>query len=414
MSSFTALQSIYWVLILFGTYWSFRYFRDLGDITQKLLTVTRENMMFAIRHEYKIIFASIICVTLAAVIGSRYELAIGNSTEIALALNLFFIAFPYIWLHYGLRNQQKTAAYYSIAEAKNYVRPKDSVIVLAHGDEARAHPDYHIKRPHLAGTPEGLGGENIIMTYCCMTHLGLGFKPVINGQAQELNVLAQIGNNLIMRDTEQGEPIQQMYGTRECDGRWSENAMEQWPTFRMSFRGFQKAYPNGTVFLNKIPAFWKNPLLFFLDHIVEGIFLWGTIPHHSNESLMFDTLDHRDDRLPLKELVWGFNIGTDSVAYTEDCVLNNGGIINAQVGDKNIVVAWDCEYESMGVFYNPNNKPITAINFWGETSSGEKLKRVETVKAEIYWCVWANYFPETDLDRISEKPEKIETLPRLE
>lgn len=399
MSNVAVLQTIYWGLIGLATYWSFRYFRDLGDITQKLLTVTRENMVFAIRHEYKIILSSLLCVGIAAYMDYTYDLGVANSTVIAIAINLFFISFPYIWLHYGLRNQQNKATYYSIAEARNYVRPKDSVIVLANGNEARAHPDYHIKRPHLAGNSEGLGGENVIMTYCCMTHLGLGFKPEIDGQPQELNVLAQIGNNLIMRDSEKGEPIQQMYGTRECDGRWSESAMQQWPTFRMSFRGFQKAYPNGTVFLNKIPSFWKNPFLYFLDHFVEAIFLWGTVSHHTNESLMFETMDSYDNRLPLKELVWGFNIGKDSVAYTEDFVLENGGIVNATVGDKNIVIAWDNDYESMGVYYNHTDQPIETINFWGKTSHGDELKRVETVKAETYWCVWANYFPETDLNR---------------
>ncbi|CAN0605191.1 unnamed protein product, partial [Ectocarpus sp. 12 AP-2014] len=37
-------------------------------------------------------------------------------------------------------------------------------------------------------------------------------------------------------------------------------------------------------------------------------------------------------------------------------------------------------------------------DFWGHSDVG-KLPRVETVKAATYWCVWANYFPETDLNR---------------
>ena len=402
MNTATFMQLGYWILIVFGTYWSYRYFRDLGDITQKLLNVTRKNMNFAIRYEYAMITTSMVCVGLAVFIDYQDGAGIGFSSKIALVLNLFFISFPYIWLHYGLRNQQDRAQYYSIKEAQNFVRPKDSVIVLENNGEARAHPDYHIKRPHLAGTPEGLGGENIIMTYCCMTHLGLGYKPEIDGKAQDLTVIAQIGNNLIVRDKETGEPIQQMYGTRECDGRWSDHGMQQWPTFRMSFRGFQKAYPNGTVFLNKIPSFWRNPFLYLLDHVVEAVFLWGTVSHHTDENLMFDTMDNYDDRLPLKELVWGFNISRDSVAYTEDFVLENGGIVNALVGGQQIVIAWDPDYESMGVYYNDTGKPVEAVDFWGRTSDGALLTRVETVKAETYWCVWANYYPETDLNRTTE------------
>lgn len=396
----TLIQLSYWGLLGVALYSSFRYFRDLGDVTQKLLHVTRANMMFAIRHETKILAVSLVSISVTATLHYAYGAGYPWVTAWGIGLTLFFIGFPYLWLHVGLRNQQSKARYYSIKEAKNFVRPKDSVIVLENGDEARAHPDYHIKRPHLAGTPDGLGGENIIMTYCCMTHLGLGYKPEIDGKPQKLSAIAQLGNNLIMREHGTNEPIQQMYGTRECDGRWSSHAMPQWPTYRMSFRGFQKAFPNGTVYLNKIVSFWKNPLLFLFDHFVEAVFLWGTVPHHSNESLMFDTMDHYDDRLPMKELVWGFNIGKDSVAYTEEFVLAQGGLINAAVGGRAIIIAWDAEYESMGVYYNDTGKSIDAIDFWGVTPTGARLPRVETVKAECYWCVWVNYFPETDLNRI--------------
>ena len=402
MTASTLWQILYWVLMSIATYASFVYFRDLGDVTQAAMKITRKNLMFAIRHEYQIIAVSLISLGIAVFLDYQIGVGWGDSSKYLLGLNLIFVGFPYIWLHFGLRNQQSTATYYPIEIARRFVRPADSVIVIENNGEARAHSDYHIKRPHLAGTPEGLGGENIIMTYCCMTHLGLGYKPEIDGKPQDLTVIAQIGNNLIMRDAEQGEPIQQMYGTRERDGRYSDHAMQQWPTYRMTFRGFQKAFPQGTVFLNQIPKFWKNPFLYLLDNFVEIVFLRGTIPHHTNESLLFDTMDIHDDRLMMKDLVWGFNIGSDSVAYTEDYVRDHmresNGPINTTVGDRAIVVAWDDEYESLGIYYNDTNNLITEINFWGE-SNGEKLRRVETVKAASYWCVWVNYFPETDINR---------------
>ncbi len=70
-----------------------------------------------------------------------------------LIANAFMVGFPWIWLHVGLRNQQNSATYYSVEEAKNFVRGDESVIVIENNGEARAHPDYHIKRPHLVGSP---------------------------------------------------------------------------------------------------------------------------------------------------------------------------------------------------------------------------------------------------------------------
>ena len=57
--------------------------------------------------------------------------------------------------------------------------------------------------------------------------------------------------------------------------------MTPWPTFRMSFRGFQKAYPNGTVFLNKPSG---NPFLLLLDFVTEAAFSLGIAKQHREES----------------------------------------------------------------------------------------------------------------------------------
>lgn len=393
------IELIYWLALAAGTCAAFVYFRDLGDITQALLDVSRTNMLSAIRNEKKLVATGLLGTLLAVALHTLFSAGIGWVTVTLVIANSFMVGFPWIWLHVGLRNQQHKARYYSIEEARDYVRGDESVIVIENNGEARAHSDYYIKRPHLAGTPEGLGGDNVILTYCCMTHLGQGFKPEINGEKLDLEVIAQYGNNLIMKDRNTGEPIQQMYGTRECDGRYGEG-MQEWPTFRMPFKAFVKAYPQGKVFLNKIPRFSENPVMCLFDHFVELVFLWGTVPHDRTQSLLFKTMDHEDDRLFSKEYVWGFNVGRDSVAYTQDAIREHDDLINVQVGGRDIVVAYDPRFESVGVYYNDSGAPVRSVNFWGDSDKG-KLTRVETVKAATYWCVWANFFPETDLNRLT-------------
>ena len=398
-------ELIHWVALAVATYAAFIYFRDLGDITQVILDVSRKNMLKAIRNENKLVATGLIGTALAVALHSLYGAGIAWVTVTLCVANLFMVGFPWIWLHVGLRNQQKSATYYSVQEARDFLRGDESVIVIENNGEARAHSDYHIKRPHLAGSPDGLDGENVILTYCCMTHLGHGFKPEINGEALDLEVIAQHGNNLIMKDLATGEPIQQMYGTRDCDGRYGEG-MQEWPTFRMPFKAFAKAYPEGKVFLNKIPKFSKNPILFLFDHFVEIVFLWATVSHDRTQSLLCETIEHEDDRLQRKEYVWGFNVGKDSVAYTQDMIREHDDLINVQVGGRDIAVAYDPEFESVGVYYNDSGAPVSSINFWGESDRG-KLPRVETVKAACYWFVWVNYFPETDLNRLAPALEAV-------
>jgi hypothetical protein len=94
------------------------------------------------------------------------------------------------------------------------------------------------------------------------------------------------------------------------------------------------------------------------------------------------------------------------VAYTQDTIRENNDLINVSVGGRDIVVAYDPQFESVGVFYNDSDTPVTSIDFWGESDQG-KLARVETVKAGTYWCVWVNFFPETDLNRLSAVLEAV-------
>jgi hypothetical protein len=112
-------------------------------------------------------------------------------------------------------------------------------------------------------------------------------------------------------------------------------------------------------------------------------------------------MDHKSDSLHAKEYVWGFNVGKDSVAYTQDFIREHNNLINVEIGGRDIVVAYDPDYESVGIYYNDSSQPVSQIDFWGESDQG-KLQRVETVKAATYWCVWFNYYPETELNRLTE------------
>ncbi len=389
----------------------FVYFRDLGDISQMVLKVKRENMVRFIRNENRLVGAAVGGVILMSLMHFAFGAGPGWIYWFALVLSLIFIGFPYVWVHVGLRNQKTTARYFSIDEAREFVSPTSQVLVIENDGVARAHPDAQIMRPHIAGNDEGLGGKNVVMTYCAMANLGIGYTPEVEGQPLELEVLAQHGNNLILRDNTTGEPIQQIYGFREADTSETESgavcplkpslAMKPWPTFRMTFRGFRKAYPDGTVFLNKPP---KNPILYLFDAALEMLFSASIGKQHREAAPVMDNMSHFDDRLDNKTYVWGMNIGDDAVCWTDDFVVENGNIVNADVGGKPVVVAWHPRYESLGVWYNTTGAPVTEIDFFGNTAAG-KLERVETLKPGMFWHVWVEFFPHTDINRFSKQAD---------
>jgi hypothetical protein len=392
---------IFAISFIVASYIGFTYFRDLGDVTQMILKVKREDTVRFIRHEYQILAIGLGAIVLMSVSYLFLEGGVGWLFWAALVVLLFLYGFPWIWVHLGLRNQRNSAIYYNIEEAREALSPASPILVIEKNGIARAHPDSHLLRPHLAGNSEGLDGENVIMTYCAMANLGIGYFPEIEGQSLDLEVLAQHGNNLILRDNKTREPIQQIYGCREREAG-SGSAMTPWPTFRMTFRTFQKAYPEGKVFLNK-PS--SNLLLKLFDLITETVFAAGIARQHNEAKPLMDNMSHWDDRLPAKTFVWGINIGDDAVCFTQDFLVEQGNLVSTEAGGRGIVVAWNPVYESVGAWYNDSGKPISQIDFFGNSDQG-KLSRVENLKPGLFWHVWVEFYQQTEINRLANSQKE--------
>ena len=405
-------NAIFWIAIMVALTIGFIYFRDLGDVSQMLIRVKRENILRFIRNEYRLIGIGLGALALATIARFLFGAGSGTAWWAAFLLCVVLYGFPYVWVHVGLRNQKESARYYSIEEAKEYVSPSSQVIVIENNGVARAHPQAQLLRPHLAGNDEGLDGENVVMTYCAMANLGIGYTPEVEGQKLDLDVLAQHGNNLVLRDNITGEPIQQIYGFREADATPVKNggacplrptlAMRPWPTFRMTFRGFQKAFPKGTVFINKPPS---NPVLYLFDMVLEMLFASSIDRQHRENKPVMDNMTHYDDRLPNKTYVWGVDIGGDAACWTDDFVVEQGNIVNAEVGGRAVVVAWYPRYECLAIWYNDTDSPVTEVDFFGKTPAGHQLQRVESMKPGLFWHVWVEFFPHTDINRVGTGSE---------
>ena len=396
---------VFWSGLVLGLGIGLLYFRDLGDVSQMLIRVKRESMARFIRNEYRLIALGLAGLASMSAAHLGFDAGARSVWWAAMAASAVLYGFPYIWVHVGLRNQKNSARYYSIDEAADYVAPSNQVIVIEHNGVARAHPQAQLLRPHLAGNDDGLNGENVVMTYCAMANLGVGYTPEIEGEKVDLEVLAQHGNNLVLRDNRTGEPIQQIYGYRDRDAAPASEgvacplrptlSMRPWPTFRMTFRGFRKAYPDGTVFINK-PS--SNPLLRLFDMGLEALFSSSIDRQHREARPVMDNMTRYDDRLPNKTYVWGVNLGDEAVCWTDDFVVEQGNVVNAVVGGRSVVVAWDPRYESLGVWYNDTGAPVAEIDFFGETPVG-RLERVDVLKPGLFWHVWAEFFPHTDINR---------------
>ncbi|MCG7499573.1 DUF3179 domain-containing protein [Vibrio sp. Of7-15] len=400
-------KKIFWVCMIIAQYIGALLFKDLADVSQWFVQSDRETTMWVWYNRHALALTAIVTVGMAAYLKYVKRDIVGNVTFASLAILFAFTFYSgMINPHLMMRDRMDNGHFVSVEEGAKYLQPHESVIVIDVNGQARAHSDRQLLRPHVAGTEAELGSDHVVMTYCGLTNLGMAYIPEINGQALDLAPANQLRNNLVMWDRNTGEPIQQLWGQKESDrNNGTEAKMQEWPTFRMPFERFVEAYPDGEVFVNDYlvedmrPTFWGNPFLAIYDPIMEFIFKLAIAYQSYYDAPTFPTVEYKDQRLPSKAKVWGMNIGDDYVAYTERFVRMQNAPINTTIGGQNVVITYDEQYESLGVYYNNTGKQIDKISFYGQTEHGN-LERVETVKAAAYWIIWADFFPSTDVNRL--------------
>jgi hypothetical protein len=113
----------------------------------------------------------------------------------------------------------------------------------------------------------------------------------------------------------------------------------------------------------------------------------------------FPTINEFDDRLPVKKMVYGINVGDDYVAYTKDFVIDQGGLLNVDIGRRKIILYYAARYDSLVAFYNDSDQSITQIDIFGRSNAGQ-MARVETLKSRIFWFIWRDFYRKTDVNRI--------------
>jgi hypothetical protein len=408
--------AIFWLLMIFAQALAFLLFKDLADLSQWWFQSSREFTMAVWYNRWTITVLALLALAGSIILRIRNPSLLGKKTMFALVTVVVFNIYVGI-LNPGLmfRTQQGAdqAKFVSVADAPNYLNEmlyasydresfastdEISVIVLETDQGARAYTDYYMLQPHIANAGT-IDGEDVVMTYCGLTNMGIAYSPNINGRPVELRAITQLRNNLVMADRNTGEPIQQFWGSLERDGEHGPS-MREWPSLRMPFGSFRQLYPDGLVYVNGIEQQSDNPLVQIFDTLIrDGVMVHAVrnMQWQSDEPA-FPTITEFDDRLPRKQLVWGITVNRENVAYTKEFIAAQGGLLNVSIGGEPLVISYDSDYDSIVAFYNPAGETITSIDIFGNSSSGI-LSRVETLKSGIFWFIWYDFHRDTDLNR---------------
>ena len=424
-------------------------FKDLSDFSQWVNKPKRNNLMktYRIRHE-------LATATVAGVAGNTLSYWYGGMAGamrmglpgpkggIALWAGINVASLGMLFLGYGnpelmMRSRNRNALYLTTCASQDLIKPNETVIVTKYGkdqfgdDAYFAFPEQQISRPHIGGIPRDERNVPAAIMYCALTGTGIVYETpdLPCGQEKFFFPLTQLENNLVVMERTTGHIGHQINGINETKllerigsddyddvgRRPSEAELEELQmepakevaSWKMPFQYYATTYPHGKVFINDYKEYpdLKRPVLTMYDKIMDAVFyVYIQVFHNNSEVQAFPTVDKVDDRLPTKTRVWGFNVGDHYIALTEDFVKEGkNGVRNMQCGDVPIVASWDDNVDSLGIWIRPSSKVITKkVDVRGRVDGkGDSLERVSTVKNGLWWYVWQNFFPSTDVN-----PEK--------
>lgn len=200
---------------------------------------------------------------------------------------------------------------------------------------------------------DNINGKRILVTYCPLCLSGIVFDPLVLGERVEFGTSGKLWNsNLVMYDRKTDSLWSQILG-EAIAGEETGVKLTILPSEQIRYKNFKNIYPNGEV-LSQDTGIFKP----YGDDPYEGYYTSSTIISRVNNT---------DDRLDVKDIVMGIVINGDKKAYWVEAVKRDEKI-EEEVGEKNIIVEYNKEFEAVQIFEKKEDGSrgkINAIpNFW--------------------------------------------------
>jgi len=215
--------------------------------------------------------------------------------------------------------------YESIERASDWMTPREPVVTLEVGGEARIYP-IQILIWHEVVNDE-LGGEPVLVTFCPLCYTAIAFDRRVDGEVRDFGVSGLLReSDLILYDYQTTTLWQQLTG-EAIVGTDAGKRLRFLPAQLVAFEDARAQYPDALVLSRQTGfnrAYGSNPYAGYDD--IES----GTI---------FPTSFEDDGRLPAKAQVLTVELGDQAVAIPFDRLADEV-VVHATVGGIPIVALW--------------------------------------------------------------------------
>lgn len=271
----------------------------------------------------------------------------------------------------------------------------DVVIGLRINGDTRAYPLFILVWHEIVN--DEVGGAPVAVTYCPLCYTSQVFDSVLDGEAVEFGTTGKLyQSNLLMYDRPTDTYWSQALGAA-VKGPLSGHVLGTIPLDLMEWGDWKSIYPDTVVLSTDTGhsrAYEVDP--------------YGS--YYTDPNIWFP-VNHRDDRMQLKDVIVGMKVGGAYKAYKQADVESHG-IINDDIGDVGVLLlseytgntrVFDRALGNLTLTFGYNGTALTDAetgsewNYEGVAVAGE-LAGERLVRLSIwpgFWFEWAAFHPET-------------------
>jgi thiol-disulfide isomerase/thioredoxin len=213
----------------------------------------------------------------------------------------------------------------AVAEADAWLDPKEPVILVELGGEARAYPIQILMWHEIVN--DTLGNVPVSVTFCPLCNMGIAFERAFGGQILDFGTTGRLRySNLVMYDRQTETWWQQVTG-EAIAGEYAGSRLAFVPASIVAWADFKSAHPDGTV-LSRDTGHERD---------------YGRNPYAGYDDAHQSPFAYRgpktpDVLLPMARVVT-VDLNGEAAAYPYDA-LKEVRVVNDTVGGMDVVVLW--------------------------------------------------------------------------
>jgi hypothetical protein len=202
-----------------------------------------------------------------------------------------------------------------------YLRENDLVMTLTHNGKTRAYPTRILDHHEIVN--DMFGADPIAITYCPLCGSGLAFDRRQGGQVLDFGVSALLHNSDLVMYDRQTESLWQQITGEAFAGKSRGSKLQTLPLSMITWKNWREQYPDAEVLT--------------VDDIQSDSYMKDAYGDYAESERLYMPVSATDARLHPKRVIYGMEIGDQSVAIDAEWLLKEGRFSNEYVGKELVI-----------------------------------------------------------------------------